>query len=194
MNNGNGAVIDGNGAVIAGNGKVFDIDLERCSGCFACVVACMDQNDTAAEGAGRFRDVTVIGQAWSVTKRPGYVSLACMHCDDAPCIMGCPTGCLRRDGNGLVVAEDVLCIGCHSCIINCPYGAPKFGEDGKAAKCNGCAERVEYGLAPACVRVCPTKALKYDTPEAIGEVKKGKLLRKIMAAEKNNGGPALANE
>ena len=165
-----------------GNGKVFDIDLERCSGCFACVVACMDQNDTGPGGAERFRDVSAIGQAWSVTKSPGYVSLACMHCDDAPCIAGCPTGCLGRDGNGLVVSDDSLCVGCHSCIINCPYGAPKFGADGKAVKCDGCAARVEYGLIPACVRVCPTKALKYDTPEALGELKKGKLLKKLMAA------------
>jgi len=160
---------------------VFDIDIERCSGCFSCVVACMDQNDTDIEKEDGLREVSVVKPAYSVTKKLGYVSLACMHCDDAPCISGCPTGCLRRDANMLVVTEESLCIGCHSCAMNCPYGAPRFDAEGKMVKCNGCAERVEYGLIPACVRACPTKALKYDTYANIETLKKEKLLRKISA-------------
>ncbi|MCL2493045.1 MAG: 4Fe-4S binding protein [Clostridiales bacterium] len=160
--------------------KVFDFDLERCSGCFACVVACMDQNDIDTETDRGLREVSPVKPLWSVTKKLGYISLACMHCDDAPCIAGCPTGCLGKDENGLVVAEVSLCIGCHSCIMNCPNGAPKFGADGKISKCNGCAERVESGLIPACVRVCPTKALKYDLQENIEQSKKDKMLRKLI--------------
>ena len=161
--------------------RIFDFDFERCSGCFSCVVACMDQNDTDIENADGLREVSDVKTDYSVTKKPGYVSLACMHCDDAPCISGCPTGCLRRDENGLVVNEAQLCIGCHSCAMNCPYSAPRFDAEGKIDKCNGCAERVEYGLLPACVRVCPTKALKYDTAENLENLKKDKLLRKISA-------------
>jgi len=163
--------------------KVFDIDLERCTGCFACVVACMDQNDVNIEETDGLRDVSVVKPAYSVTKRLGYVSLACMHCngEDVPCVLGCPTGCLRQDENGLVVTDVSLCIGCRSCVMNCPYGAPRFGADGKIFKCNGCAERVECGLTPVCVKTCPTKALKYDTPSNIELLKKEKMLRKLAA-------------
>jgi len=70
-------------------------------------------------------------------------------------------------------------LGCHSCIMNCPYGAPKFGTDGKIKKCEGCIARIESGMLPACVRVCPTRALKYDTPENIEKLKKEKMLRKL---------------
>jgi Fe-S-cluster-containing dehydrogenase component len=161
--------------------KVFDFDLERCSGCYACVVACLDQNDVDTSRMEGFRDVSIVKPGYSVTKKLGYVSLACMHCDDAPCALCCPTGCLTSDENGLVVSDISLCIGCHSCMIACPYGAPRFGEDGKISKCDGCAVRVEQGLAPACVRVCPTKALKFDTQHTIEQLKKDKLLRRLSS-------------
>jgi len=160
--------------------KVFDIDLERCVGCYACVVACMDQNDIDVDAQDGFRDVSVMKPGNSAIHRLGYVSLACMHCDDAPCVTGCPTGCLQKDANGLVVYDAAICIGCHSCLINCPYGAPRFDPGGKISKCDGCAIRVENGLMPACVRVCPAKALKYDTVENIEEGKKLKSLRKAL--------------
>ena len=160
--------------------KIIDLDLERCVGCFACVVACMDQNDIDIENEDRFRDVSVIRSQYSVTGQIGYVSLACMHCADAPCVIGCPTGGLSKDPEtNLTVIEPDLCIGCHSCIMNCPYGAPKFGTDGKIKKCEGCFARIESGMLPACVRVCPTRALKYDTPENIEKMKKEKMLRKL---------------
>ena len=162
------------------DGRIFDIDLDRCSGCHACVVACLDQNDIDTEKEECLRDVSVIKQAYSVTGKLGYVSLACIHCSDAPCVVGCPTGCLRKDANGLVAADTSLCIGCHSCVMYCMCGAPRFDAEGKVRKCDGCATRVECGLVPACVRVCPTKALKYDTVQNIEQAKKGKMLKKLM--------------
>jgi len=62
----------------------------------------------------------------------------------------------------------------------CPFGAPKFDIDGKMEKCTGCAIRVENGLVPACVRICPARALKFDTVENIGKAKKLKTLRKAI--------------
>ena len=162
--------------------KVFDVDLERCVGCCACVVACMDQNDVDTDTMAGLRDVSVVKPVYSVTHKLGYVSLACLHCDDAPCVSGCPTGCLQKTADGLVISDTSLCIGCHSCLMNCPYGAPRFDAEGKISKCDGCAVRVENGLIPACVRVCPTKALKYDTLENLEELKKDKLLRKLSAS------------
>ena len=57
------------------------------------------------------------------------------------------------------------CIGCHSCAMACPFGAPSFNAQGKMVKCHGCYVRLQYGLQPACVRVCPTGALRMVTEE-----------------------------
>ncbi len=60
-----------------------------------------------------------------------------------------------------------LCIGCHSCSISCPFGVPRFGKDGTMQKCDLCSVRLEYGMEPACVRACPTKALKQGDPNTL---------------------------
>ena len=89
-----------------------------------------------------------------------YLSVSCQHCDNARCITACPVGCLFKDSeSGLTLYDNSKCIGCHSCAMTCPFGAPSFNSGGKMVKCDGCVERLRYGLPPACVRVCPTGAL-----------------------------------
>lgn len=138
-------------------GLIFDLDLDKCSACGACAIACMDQNDVNVE-EGEFPLRTVgqpeQGEAFC------YVSTACFHCEDAPCITACPSACIRKDEkSNLILFDTTGCIGCHSCSMACPFGAPVFGMDGKMKKCDGCAVRLECGLEPACVRNCPTGAL-----------------------------------
>ena len=158
--------------------RIFDLDLDRCTGCYACVVACMDQNDiTPASADFMWRDVASLSSRGKIQ----YASISCMHCDDAPCLIACPTGAIfRNDGTDMVESDKHKCIGCHSCVMSCPFGAPKFDPDGKMEKCSGCSIRVEYGLTPACVRICPTKALKYDTVENIEKSKRLRTLRRAV--------------
>lgn len=144
---------------------IFDLDLEKCVACGACAVACMDQNDIHPDAGEPM--LRVIG-----TLEPrvndgnfSFLSLSCMHCTDAPCVVACPAGCLYKNKLGLTVYDRARCIGCRSCAMACPYGAPKYAADGRLVKCSGCAVRQENGLLPACVRVCPTKAL-LCVPEA----------------------------
>ena len=137
---------------------ILDLDLNKCCACGACAIACMDQNDidTAAETPLIY--VFTAENAEKETVR--YFSLACMHCNDAPCVMACPIGCFSQDETtGLTVYDNENCIGCHACSLACPYGAVSYTAEGKMQKCDGCAERVHHGLVPACVRICTVNAL-----------------------------------
>jgi anaerobic dimethyl sulfoxide reductase subunit B len=150
----------------------FSFDLARCSGCFACVVACQDQNDFMTGETVAFRHVTKHEAGAYPETRIAHLSLSCQHCGDAPCILVCPVGAISRHvEDGVVLADRNLCVGCHSCELACPFGAPKFPEDGKMAKCDFCSIRRDQGLKPACVRVCPTLALDYGPIETLSEKK-----------------------
>ena len=139
-------------------------DTAKCSACGACALACMDQNDIDAScGHQPFRHTYT---QEGVHGDLHFFSTACMHCEDAPCVMGCPVGCLYKDEEtGFTLYDNTNCIGCHSCAMACPYGVPTFGDDGKMRKCDACIERQKAGLLPACVKVCPTGALTLLTEE-----------------------------
>ena len=112
--------------------------------------------------------------------RFSFLSVACMHCDDAPCVMGCPSACLYKDPeSGLTLFDNTNCIGCHSCAMACPFGAPSFNDEGKMVKCDGCVERLRQGLIPACVRVCPTGALTCVPESQYHQVQSEKSLRSL---------------
>lgn len=151
----------------------FALDLNICSGCLACVTACQDQNDEKAPNTP-FRTVTM-----QEKQMPGktfvhlnYLSLACVHCADAPCLMVCPAGAIFRDqATGAIGITQSLCVGCHSCELACPFGAPKFTHDGKMVKCDFCYVRQQYGLKPACVHTCTTGALDFGELEEIVKLK-----------------------
>ena len=147
----------------------FSFDISRCSGCLSCIVACLDQNDLPDDGS-RYRHVSRIEMGAYPDVNIRYVSLACMHCGDAPCVAVCPTRALsKRSDNGIVVLQEGLCIGCHSCATVCPFGAPQFPEGMRMSKCDFCMARVENGLEPACVRTCTTKALRFGPLEKLTE-------------------------
>ena len=87
--------------------------------------------------------------------------MRCNHCQDAPCMEICPTSALFRADNGVVDFNDDICIGCKGCMNACPYDAIYINpETNTANKCNFCNHRVEVGLEPSCVVVCPTHAIK----------------------------------
>lgn len=162
---------------------VFTFDLTRCSGCMACVVACMDQNDISDDGPS-FRQVSQLEKGEYPSASVSFVSLACFHCSDAPCMAVCPKGAISRnpDQCGAIDVDDDLCIGCRVCAMVCPFGAPKFRAGEKMSKCNFCSERVANGngMEPACVRTCPTKALGFGTTEELSKKKSEKASLKII--------------
>ena len=159
----------------------FSFDVKRCSGCMACVVACQDQNDWRAESVA-LRTVMEFEKG-RYPAQIACLSIACMHCGDAPCLMACPTGALSRNlENGVVDVDRNLCIGCRSCVLACPFGAPKFTANGKMVKCDLCYVRVENGFQPACVHTCTTGALQFGDLEAVTQMKSANAAAKIIRA------------
>jgi len=136
----------------------FVIDQRRCIGCHACTVACKEENRVPL---GAFRTwVKYIERGVFPNTRRYFSVLRCNHCDAAPCVTICPTVALFRRDDGIVDFDGRRCIGCKSCMQACPYDALYIDPDtSTAAKCNYCAHRVEVGLEPACVIVCPERAI-----------------------------------
>ena len=159
--------------------KVIDLDMHKCSACGACAISCMDQNDfDVTEGNTPFRVVCDLENEGGAYQ---YYSIACFHCDDAPCITACPCNCLWKDEEtGFTVYDNTNCIGCHSCAMACPFGAPSYGADGKMIKCDGCVTRVKCGLPPVCVNNCPTGALTCVDEADFKNIKVNRSLKKLM--------------
>ncbi|MHB8621001.1 MAG: 4Fe-4S dicluster domain-containing protein [Chloroflexota bacterium] len=136
----------------------FVIDQRKCIGCHACTVACKSENDVPV---GVFRTwVKYIEKGEFPNTRRHFSVMRCNHCDDAPCVAICPTRALYKRDDGIVDFDSRRCIGCKSCMVACPYDAIYLDPDEHtAAKCNYCAHRVDVGLQPACVLVCPVQAI-----------------------------------
>jgi dimethyl sulfoxide reductase iron-sulfur subunit len=161
-------------------GMVFD--LKRCIGCNACVVACKTENLLPEDIFFTRTFVTEVGSFPNV--RRIYIPTLCNHCEDAPCERACPSGATYTRDDGIVMVNQDTCIGCNACAVACPYDArsqltkDKLAQSyfrgselaafeknrserwqaGAVAKCDFCSGRVDKGLQPACVAVCPTEA------------------------------------
>ena len=136
----------------------FVIDHRRCIGCHACTVACKAENDVPL---GDFRTwVKYVEKGTFPEVKRHFAVLRCNHCTNAPCVTICPVTALDKRPDGIVDIDRDVCIGCRACMQACPYDAIYLNEEkGTVEKCHYCAHRVEQGLQPACVIVCPEQAI-----------------------------------
>ena len=134
------------------------IDHTRCIGCHACTTACKSENLVPLSVTRTYVkhvDVGVFPQA-----RRAHQVTRCNQCAHAPCATACPTTAMFKRADGIVDFDKSICIGCKACMAACPYDAIFINpEDHSAEKCNFCAHRIDVGLEPACVVVCPTQAI-----------------------------------
>lgn len=110
------------------------IDLTRCTGCRACVVACRVENNVPSptpEDLANGRAISWLEVIAEVSgsypdTRATFSPRPCMHCDHPPCVKVCPVGATYRNPEGLVTQIYDRCIGCRYCANNCPYTVKYF--------------------------------------------------------------------
>jgi formate dehydrogenase iron-sulfur subunit len=137
----------------------FEVDLDCCSGCKACVTAChalngLDERET-------WRDVGLLVGGTTTHPVMQHVTTACHHCVEPGCLAACPVDAYVKDSvTGIVKHLDDQCFGCQYCTLACPYDVPKYHADkGIVRKCDMCSSRLAAGEAPACVQACPNEAI-----------------------------------
>ncbi len=141
----------------------FSVDLDKCTGCKACVVACHSRN--GLDETESWRDVgKIISPSTNALQT---VTTTCHHCADPACLSGCPVKAYEKmPDTGIVRHLDDQCIGCEYCSLTCPYDVPKYNKDlGIVRKCDMCHDRLAEGEAPACVQSCPNGAIKIELVE-----------------------------
>lgn len=143
-----------------GQQYAFDVDLDVCTGCKACVTACRSLNGLDSDESWRSVGL-LVGETGGGEPLQQHVTTACHHCVEPGCLEGCPVDAYEKDPDtGIVSHLSDQCIGCGYCILMCPYEVPRFDRGrGIVRKCDMCADRLAEGEAPACVQACPTEAI-----------------------------------
>jgi Fe-S-cluster-containing dehydrogenase component/DMSO reductase anchor subunit len=145
-----------------GQQYAFQVDLDKCSGCKACVTACHNLNGLDESEAWRDVGLLVGGSAQLPIMQ--HVTTACHHCVEPACAEACPVDAYEKNPvTGIVRHLDDQCFGCQYCTLACPYEVPKYhAKKGIVRKCDMCSERLADGEAPACVQSCPHEAISIN--------------------------------
>jgi Fe-S-cluster-containing dehydrogenase component/DMSO reductase anchor subunit len=145
--------------------NIFIFDQNKCVGCHACVLACINEN--GFQSPDQWRNIHSSEDLHTPDLPLFYLSIACNHCDDAPCLKNCPALAYSRDDKtGAIIHDPEKCIGCKYCTWACPFDAPKYNPKTRIIeKCTFCNHRIEDNLVPACAHLCPTGALSFESIE-----------------------------
>jgi len=172
--------------------KAVLCDANKCIGCRGCQAACkqwnendefipIEENGVKSVNLGSYENPPQLSaRTWTKIRFTEledagklhwvFTKLQCMHCEYPACVAACPVGALEKTADGPVVYDDSKCFGCRYCMVACPFGVPTFEWDKPIPwirKCTFCADRLDAGLEPACVKTCPTGALKLGEREEL---------------------------
>lgn len=139
--------------------RLFVIDIERCTGCNACSIACKDRSGLPDDldflrveriESGLYPDVDMY-----------YRIIHCFHCEKPPCVDNCPTGAISKKKDGFIHLNVDNCNNCGTCKDVCPFDSIIELPEGFHSKCDGCYDEVTKEWDPTCVRACPMRALSF---------------------------------
>lgn len=153
-------------------GMAFYFDQTKCMGCSTCAVACKDYYNVNP-GAVAYRKQDVFEKVNGNEGGFYSLSISCNHCNSPACMAACPVGAITKRSDGIVVVDRDMCQGKELCIKACPFAEPGIADDRQEPdkkdtwfmkhpmqKCNMCAELLDKGELPVCVRACPTRAIE----------------------------------
>lgn len=173
----------------------YALNISKCQGYRDCVDACVKENNLGRDSQMQYirvlqmdrgtRDLEHSEHYYDPKEVPVagkyYMPVACMQCDNPPCVKACPTQATWKEPDGIVVVDYDWCIGCRYCMTACPYWARHFNwtepqiradqinpdtnylgnrprPQGVVEKCHWCTQRTRQGRQPACQEACPTGA------------------------------------
>jgi formate dehydrogenase iron-sulfur subunit len=154
----------------AGQQYAFEVDLDLCTGCKACVTGCHNLN--GLDDGEVWRTVGLLHGGSAQAPAQQTITTACHHCIEPACLQGCPVKAYDKDPvTGIVKHLDDQCIGCQYCVFMCPYDAPKFSPArGIVRKCDMCSDRLAHAEAPACVQSCPNEAIRITVVDRVDAI------------------------
>ena len=156
-------------------------DSTRCVGCQSCEIACAEAygfpspEDYPEAGVVRKTSTSqrVVINAFETSMGEQYMRTSCNHCSSPACASACLTKAMLKTEEGPVIWREDKCMGCRSCMIACPFNAPKFEYDSpnpKIQKCRMCYEKLQEGTMPECVSACPAEAMLFGTRRELLEI------------------------
>lgn len=147
---------------------------ERCLGCRSCEISCAVEHSKEKDlFAAVLQPRPPMRRLFVESSDEVCMPVLCRHCEDAPCLNACISGCIYRDEKGFVRRHKERCVGCWTCVMMCPFGViTRDGEDHIAVKCDRC-HRLE---TPACVSACPTGALVLADIDNMSREKRQRLI------------------
>lgn len=168
--------------------RVF-IDVRRCTGCKSCELACaVEHSESKDLFLAVFETPSPVKRIHVEQVQAFSYPSRCMHCEEASCMIACPSGAMDKDKSGAVVVNEARCMGCMMCAMVCPFGAITMNRASKVIiKCDFCITRKNNGKLPACVEACPTGTLQYGEEEDLVRSKRivaGQAVIKAVCAEK----------
>lgn len=165
---------------IPGKKFVLVADLSKCKNARKCVDACDKHHNLTPDRPF----IKVLKMQDNEKSAPYWMPKKCFQCDNPPCVKVCPVGATFKRSDGIVLIDNMICIGCRFCMAACPYssrvfnwGKPKLIKDannreyspetsspskiGTVEKCDFCPDLLRQGKLPPCITACPFGVLYF---------------------------------